>query len=129
MATKTSGGVAITGLKDVRRNLNRYGDGAKKEIKETHLEAARLVERTAKPKVPVVSGKLLSTVRSSGTQTNAVVRAGRSSVDYAPPVHWGAPRRGQRPNPFFYKALDSRRDEVVRLYERRVADLSRKYGF
>lgn len=126
---KSMGSVTISGLREVRRGLSKYGDAVKKDVKEMNLTAAKLVERTARPKVPVVSGKLLSTLRSSGTQTGAYVRAGKASAaPYAPPVHWGAPRRGARPNPFLYAALDQRKDEVIRIYEERVKDLARKYG-
>jgi hypothetical protein len=56
------------------------------------------------------------------------VRAGRTSVPYAGPIHFGWPAHNIEPTPFLYDALDQRRSEVIDLYEQRVGDLIRKNG-
>jgi hypothetical protein len=48
-------------------------------------------------------------------------------VPYAGPIHFGWPARNIRPNPFIYQVLDSRRDEVLKLYERRIDEIITKY--
>ena len=120
--------IQIDNLNIVRRNLGQYSDEFKKELKQTHLQAAKIVEKAARPLVPVRTGKLLASVRSAGTQRFAVVRAGKKSVPYAPPIHWGWAKRRIKPNPFLYEALDKRRDEVIKAYEKQIANLARRFG-
>ncbi|MDG4860140.1 hypothetical protein P8605_18620, partial [Streptomyces sp. T-3] len=82
------------------------------------------------------SGRLVGTVRSSGTKTTAVVRAGRASVPYAGPVHWGWPTRpnrakGWRGGPiagFPFIALAAQRTEPAWAdnYERALRELVRR---
>ena len=120
--------IQIDNLNQVRRNFNQYGAEFKTELKQTHLKAAKIVEKAARPLVPVRTGKLLASVRASGTQRFAAVRAGKKSVPYAPPIHWGWAKRGIKPNPFLYEALDKRRDEVIKAYEKQIAELGRRFG-
>lgn len=122
--------------------LRRYGDEAKDEIKKVNLEAARLVEREAKQRVPVRSGRLRASIRSSGQAGKGVVRAGNRSVPYANPIHWGWPSRPNAKwgtpgravggpiaeNRFLTDALEDRRREVVELYKDELEALARRFG-
>ena len=101
-----------------------------KELKDAHKQAAAVVVRDAVLLVPKRSGALAKTIRAAGLQSSAEVRAGRASVPYAGPIHFGWPNRPNkakkwrggpiRPNPFLYKAVDRRRNDVLKVYERRV---------
>jgi HK97 gp10 family phage protein len=118
----------IEGLREVQRDLRRLGDSTKTEMKETHREAGEVVARVAKTLAPVRTGRLASTIISSPTQRQGRVRVGRGqSIPYAGPIHFGWPARRISPQPFIYDALDSRQDEVRRIYERRIGELIRKY--
>lgn len=122
--------------------LRRFGDEAKDDIKRLNLDAAKMVEREAKDRVPVQSGKLQQSIRSSGQVGKGVVRVGNARVPYAMPIHWGwatRPRKkwgtpgrvGGGPiagNPFLTDALDAKRPEIVRLYARELDALARKYS-
>jgi HK97 gp10 family phage protein len=124
--------VRIDGIKDIRRSVNRLGkdldkDAAKGALKEMNAEAAEKVKQTAAGLVPVRTGQLASTLRASGTQKSARVRAGTKRVPYAAPIHFGWPARNISPQPFLYDALDKRRNEVVDIYEKRLSALIRKY--
>lgn len=120
--------------------LRKYGDEAKSDIKDVNLEAARLVEKRAKQLVPVRSGALQQSIRSSGQLGKGVVRAGKASVPYANPIHWGWPRPvrkwskgriGGGPitgTPFLTDALDDERRDIVKLYAEELERLARKYS-
>lgn len=92
--------------------------------KAVNKEAADIVKETADQLVPVLSGKLKRTGRTSGTQASGVVRYGRAAVPWAGPAHFGDFNRSQggfiRPTPWLYDAADQRGAEVVANYERFV---------
>jgi hypothetical protein len=70
------------------------------DLKQAHAEAAATVAAAARPAAPHRSGKLAGSIRSSGTKTAGVVRAGGAAVPYAQPIHWGWPRRHIKPHMF-----------------------------
>lgn len=122
----------FVGTDEVRRKIRRMQDAVSKtsatsELKTMHAEAAKLVQGDAARIVPVRSGTLRNTLRSTGTVKSGVVRAGFAKVPYAGPIHFGWPARNIRPNPFLYKAADARADDVVNLFDERVAALIRKF--
>lgn len=91
------------------------------ELKEAHLSAARMV--VAATHAPRRSGRLAGTVRGSGTKTAAVVRAGRSSVPYAGPIHWGWRARHIRPNPFLTRAAQETEPAWTEVYLAQVESI------
>lgn len=122
----------ITGADEVRRKIRRMQDAlsktaAKSELKDLHAAGAKVVEQDAVGRVPVRSGKLKASVRSTGTQRSGVVRAGFASVPYAGPIHFGWRKQNISPQPFLYDAKDARGDEVVDLFEQRIGALVRKF--
>jgi hypothetical protein len=149
-------GVRVMGQKEFTRLLKALGDDAVNDIKKAHLEAAKIVEAAARPKAPAhggvsvisgtpywrtpvqPSGTLRNSLRSAGTQRGGFVRAGKKSVPYAGPIHFGWPSRPNaakgwqggpiRPNPFMYDALDERRDEVAETFARYIDDIRRNRG-
>lgn len=96
------------------------------QMKGVNAEAASVVERAVV--VPRVSGRLAGSVRSSGQARTGVVRAGKASVPYAGPIHFGWPKRNIRANPFLSSALERQESAVVEVYERGVGDLIRRHG-
>lgn len=89
--------------------------------KAAHKSAAEVVSDAAKPLVPFRSGRLLGSLRTSGTKKAGVVRAGRAAIPYAGPVHFGDAVRPQGgyvlPTPFLYDAIDARQEEVCARFE------------
>lgn len=121
-------GFKVEGLRELLSALRKIDPELKLEIKEANREAAQLVYKTALPKVPVghdrkghKAGTLRRSVRVLASQRRGQVAAGRASVPYAGVIHFGWPARHIRPQPFLYDALDARRSQVRRIYERRVA--------
>lgn len=119
--------ITIEGLRELNRAFRQVGSDAVGELKDVHLEAAKDVEQAARMLVPRRTGRLESTLRSSGTMRGARVRAGFARVPYAGPIHFGWPARNIRPQPFLYDAIDKRRREVLEIYQRNIEALIRKH--
>jgi len=118
----------IQGLREVQKALKQLGDATKKEMKSTHLKAAEIVVGASKRFVPIKTGALAQSIRPAAVMSGGRVKVGSASVPYAGPIHFGWPARRIKPQPFVYDALDTRRGEVSRLYEKRMAILMFKYG-
>ena len=118
----------IEGLREVQKALKQLGDATKKEMKSTHLKAAEIVVGASKRFVPIKTGALAQSIRPAAVMSGGRVKVGSASVPYAGPIHFGWPARSIKPQPFVYDALDTRRGEVSRLYEKRMAVLMFKYG-
>jgi hypothetical protein len=93
--------VQVVGARQLRATMKRAGDDLG-DLVDVHGEISRLV--VASTRAPRRSGRLAGTVRGSGTKTVATVRAGRSSVPYAGPIHYGWPARHIAPSPFLTDA-------------------------
>ena len=131
----------LVGYRELRRDLRKLGDEAIAGLKEVNKEAADIVATAARPMVPVRSGRLKGTLRTTGTTRGGIVRMGRKAVPYAGPIHFGWPSRpnpakGWRggpiePNPFLYDAMDRRVPEVMAAYMAYLEDLpmARQLGF
>ena len=126
-----SDSVKIEGLSKLQRDLRKLSTDAldlnKEEFLETNKRIAEIIIGESKKYVPVLTGALAQSVRNASTKKSAKVRAGNVGVPYAGPIHFGWPSRGIRPNPFFYDAIDNRRDEVRDRYVDLVDKLTMKY--
>ena len=120
--------VEVIGLNRFVRQLKQLEPELLDELKSANKDLASLVEGTARGLVPMRSGNLAASLRSSGTARSGVVRAGKARVPYAGAIHFGWARRNIAPNPFLWTALDRRRGEVERRYlselERVAAEVS-----
>jgi hypothetical protein len=89
----------VEGLDRLVRTLKRAALDVS-DLKEAHANAGRIVVADAVPRAPHRSGKLAGSIRTTRQARRARVVAGRSSVPYAGPIHWGWQARGIRANPF-----------------------------
>lgn len=108
----------VTGLKELRRSMKAAGVELQ-DLKDAHNEVAQLVVRAAQftPKNPARStGALAASVRGSGQAGAAVIRAGRASVPYVNPIHWGWPSRHITSQPFLWNAIADTEDQWVSTY-------------
>jgi hypothetical protein len=120
----------VEGLRTLRRTLKEAGIGLE-DLRAAHAEVAQTVVRSALPRVPVYSGTraavrpgaLRESIRGSGTQGAAIVRAGKASVPYAGPIHWGWPSHHIKPNPFLWDAIQASRDQWTGLYLHHLQEL------
>lgn len=111
----------------MRRAL-RAVEGGTSDLKDVHARAARLVADRATQLAPRLSGRLASSVRSTGQARVGVVRAGFASIPYAGPIHFGWRAHNIEPQPFLYDALDDRRAAVFEAYRRQVDDLIARHN-
>jgi hypothetical protein len=118
-------GIKVAGLKQAIKALQAVGVPAD-EIKTANANAAELVLAAARPLVPVRSGRLVGTLRVGKALNKATVSAGRASVPYANPIHWGWFKKHIQPQPFFVKALGYTREEVYANYFRELDSLIKK---
>ena len=114
--------VYVDGLDELRRELRRVKDSElDEEMKQIHAELAREVQKRAEPRVPVDSGRLKGSLRSTGTVRDAIGRVGKASVPYAPPIHWGWKARNIEPQRFLTDAAQSLEQGIADRYDRQVA--------
>jgi hypothetical protein len=107
--------VEVEGLRTLRRTLKAAGLSVQ-DLKDAHADVAALVVRAAAPNAPRRTGALAASTRGSGTQGAAVVRAGRASVPYAGPIHWGWPSRHIAAQPWLWNAAVNSREQWVGTY-------------
>jgi hypothetical protein len=115
-------GIKVAGLRQAIKSLEAVGV-PRDEIKAANNAAGELVLGAARPLVPVRSGRLLGTLRASKSLNKVTVSAGRASVPYANPIHWGWFKRNIQPQPFFVKALGYTRQEIYQNYFRNLNQL------
>lgn len=106
--------VEVRGARELRASLKKAGLSLD-DLVQAHRQAGQVAAVAASP--PIVSGRLAGTVRSSGTKTAAIIRAGRASVPYAGPIHWGWPRRHIAARPFLTIAAQRTEPEWIKFYE------------
>lgn len=109
--------IRVDGLNRFVRDLKRVSPDLAAELKVVNRDLADDVAGVAQGLAPTgPTGRLAASVRAGATQRSGVVKAGKKAVPYAGVIHFGWIRRGIRPRPFLYDALDSRRAEVERRY-------------
>lgn len=107
--------VKVEGLRELRRSLKAAGVSLQ-DLRDEHARIASIVVDAAAPSAPVLTGALLASTRPAGTQAAAIVRAGRASVPYAGPVHWGWPARHIPAQPWIYDAAIASREQWTGVY-------------
>lgn len=93
----------VEGARRLRATLKAAGVSVQ-DLKDAHKEVADLVARAAAPAAPRASGALADSVRTAGTASAAIVRAGGARLPYAGPIHWGWPARNIRAQPWLADA-------------------------
>lgn len=116
----TDVGVKVEGAKRLRRTLRAAGHDLG-DLKDANRRAAGIAANSAAQYTPFLTGRLRKSVRSSGTISAGVVRAGRKSVPYAGQIHWGWPSRGIKARPYLTMGAQSSEPVWLPLYN---ADMS-----
>lgn len=114
---------SVDGADRLRRTMRKAGVDMTR-LKDAHREVADTVSARARgtaPKGP--TGRLAASTRPGATQKAAIIRAGRKSVPYAGPIHWGWPRRGIRAQPWLQEAATSTEPEWVGTYTNEIESL------
>lgn len=112
--------VSVVGLARLRRDLRRAGEGLD-ELKAANAAAAAIVAAAAEARAPRgPTGRLAASVRGNKSASRASVSAGRASVPYAGPIHYGWPARGIEANPFVTDAAQATESLWLPAYEQDV---------
>lgn len=109
-------GVQVEGARRLRRTLRAAGHDLD-DLRDANRRAAGIAAGASAPLAPFLTGRLRRSVRSSGTMTAGIIRAGRKSVPYAAPIHWGWPSRGIKSTPFLTLGAQSSEPVWLPLYE------------
>jgi hypothetical protein len=112
----------VDGLRTLRASLKSAGLSLQ-DLKDAHAEVAALVVRAAAPHAPHRTGALAASTRGSGTQSAAIIRAGRAAVPYAGPVHWGWPHRHITAQPWLYEAAVDSQQQWTGAYLRALEQI------
>lgn len=115
----------VEGGRELRRSLREAGSDFQ-DLKDAHREAAEIAAAASALAAPVVSGRLRQTVRAAGTKTAGIIRAGKKSVPYAGPIHWGWPKRNIKANPFMASAAKDTEGKWVPVFEHRIEEITNK---
>lgn len=95
----------VQGAAQLRRALKRAGLDVQ-DLKDAHKQVADMVARRSAQAVPRRTGRLAASVRTAGTASAAIVRAGRASVPYAGVIHWGWPGHHITAQPWISEAAE-----------------------
>lgn len=114
----TPAAMRVVGADKLRAGLKRAGDDLE-DGKEVHASIAGVVARRADPPVGS-SGRTAASVRPGATKRQAIVRAGRASIPYVGPVHYGWPARNIEPNTWLVDAAMETEPVWFPLYEQYV---------
>lgn len=112
-------GIKVEGLARLVRTLRRAGADLG-ELKDANRAAAEMVAAEGRARAPRRSGDLAGTIRSARAAARARVLAGRASVPYAAPIHWGWPLRDINAQPFLSEAAQATEPRWVKAYLRDV---------
>lgn len=119
-------GIAIDD-RGTRRALDHMADALDDLPERAGLPAAEAVARDAYGRAPVRSGALRSSIDVALEGEVATVTAGDADTPYARVIHDGWPARNITGQPFLRDALDAQGEEIVKVYDREVDELIRRF--
>lgn len=107
--------VQVEGLATLTRTMRKAGEDLS-DLKDANARAAAIVVSAAAGMAPRRSGRLAGTIRGTRAAGRARVQAGRASVPYAAPIHWGWPARGIKAQPFLSEAARATEGQWLPVY-------------
>ncbi len=128
MAKKPELELRITGAKELSRTIRKMeSKELRSELRAANKAGAELVAESAEDEAPRKTGRLAKSIKATAGQTDAAVRAGTSArAPYAGPIHFGWGTRGIKANPFLYRGLAKKSDELSAVYEDKIRGLAEK---
>jgi hypothetical protein len=111
--------VQVKGARELRRAFKGMKDELR-DLSALHRAIAADVLASILGTVPRDSGDLAGSLTPKGTRTKAYVR---STLVYAPVIHYGWPRRGIAPNPYGDRGRAAARGSIERAYRDGIAKI------
>lgn len=87
--------------------------------------AATIAAATARGLAPMRTGALRGSIRATAKRKVGIIQAG-AGLDYARPVHWGAPARGIPARPFLSHGAQASEAVWIRGYEQHITTTLKK---
>jgi hypothetical protein len=115
----TEAGVKVEGLATLVRTMRKAGEDLA-DLKDANARAAAIVVGRASATAPRRSGRLAASVRGTRAAGRARVQAGRASVPYAGPIHFGWPARRIAAQPFLSDAARATEPQWLPTYVKDV---------
>jgi HK97 gp10 family phage protein len=116
--------VNVSGIKELQRALGSYSKTKTEELRDAVNESALNVDRGAKKRVPVDTGRLRSSIHAvpansfdsqTQTKTGDLEGAVVTNVEYAEKVEFGIRQAAQ---PYMFPAYEEERPEFVKNVKR-----------
>lgn len=125
--TITNGDVRmrVEGLGKTMRALAQAG-AESESMRDLMHSLGMVVVQAARPRTPVLDGRLQGTIRAGRGKTKAVVRAGGARAPYAGVIHYGWPARNIKASAFLTDALASTRSQILAGLDEGLGDLLKK---
>lgn len=118
--------VQVRGLKELQRSLRQIDKGLGPEMRKGLNEVAEIVAGSARPLVPVRTGKARASIKAGSSARGAAIKVGGTKAPYFPWLDFGGrvgPEKSVR-RPFIpggryiYPSLRRHRDDVeTKLFE------------
>jgi HK97 gp10 family phage protein len=114
--------VQIEGADDLRKNLRKLDRDLPKGLTRIHKDLAEPVADDARQMAPRRSGRLAASIRPSGTQRAALIRAGVGvkPYNYAGIAEYGGYPGDYPGQPFLQPAIDANASRIADEYQRRL---------
>jgi len=115
--------VQVEGGARLRKTIKAAGDDLS-DLRAAHARAAEIVVPRMRSGAPVgETGRLAASVRGSGTQTAAIIRAGSAAVPYAAVQEWGWAAKNIPPQPYGVPAAEETEPQWYGAYLDEVEDI------
>lgn len=125
--------VQVVGEKRVARAFREMGLRVR-DLSEAWARIGAAIKQDAIPLTPVLTGRLVRSIRAGRSKSQATVRAGGKRVPYAGPLNYGGTVSGyygpHHIGPVFFlnKALEANADTAEEEVQNEVMRLARKVG-
>lgn len=129
--------IHVKGLKEYQKALRNIDKSLGPELRKGLNEVAEIVAKTARPLVPVRSGRAVASIKAGSTQRGANLKVGGNA---APHFLWldfggrvGRNKSVKRPfipgGRYVYPSLKAKRDEAIAKLEEVLDRLAKQEGF
>lgn len=115
----------VEGARRLRSTLRQAGVRAS-QMRAVNKAAADIVVGAGRISAPRRTGRLAASVRNAGsTPSTAIISAGRASVPYGGPIHWGWPARRIPAQPWLSLAAQATEPRWITEYHDHMDQLIR----